>query len=144
MPKFSGSFSGKATQQSALAPKDRPNHELLILEVNGPQQSSDPKWKDSKITYWEVADLVEGSGTHRGYFVNVHADGDTDLGTYEGKVKTAGGQTTIEGTWAITSGTGKLKGITGKGAYKGRMLSPTEVENTWEGAYEIAAAKAAG
>jgi hypothetical protein len=57
---------------------------------------------------------------------------------FEGKVKTAGGQVTIEGKWKYVDGTGLFKGVTGGGTYKGRMTSPTEVENTWEGTYELA------
>ena len=91
------------------------------------------------VTYWGTADLVGGSGPQRGYFVDVHANGDRDIGTFEGKVKTAGGQVTIEGTWKYSDGTGQFKGLTGGGTYKGRMTSPTEVENTWEGTYQLAA-----
>ena len=50
-----------------------------------------------------------------------------------------GGQVTIEGTWKFAGGTGKLEGLTGGGSYKGQMTSPVEVENTWEGKYQIAA-----
>jgi hypothetical protein len=139
MTKFSGSFSGKATSQATIALEDVPNHELHLATITGLQKSSDEKWKDSRITYGDVSDLVGGNGTQRGYFVNVHANGDRDIGTFEGKVKTAGGQVTIEGTWEYTDGTGQFKGITGGGTYKGRMTSPTEVENTWEGTYQLAA-----
>jgi len=71
--------------------------------------------------------------------VNVHSNGDRDTGTFEGKVITADGQVTIEGTWKYVDGTGMFKGLEGGGTYKGRMTSPTEVENTWEGTYELAA-----
>ena len=139
MTKFSGSFSGTATSQATIALEYVPNHELHLATITGLQKSSDEKWKDSRITYGDVSDLVGGNGTQRGYFVNVHANGDRDIGTFEGKVKTAGGQVTIEGTWEYTNGTGQFKGITGGGTYKGRMTSPTEVENTWEGSYQLAA-----
>jgi hypothetical protein len=139
MPNFSGSFSGKATSQATIALEDVPNHEMHLATITGHQKSSDDNWKDSRITYGDVSDLVGGNGTQRGYFVNVHANGDRDIGTFEGKIKTAGGQVTIEGTWKYTDGTGQFKGLTGGGTYKGRMTSPTEVENTWEGSYQLAA-----
>ena len=139
MPNFSGSFSGRATSQTTIALEDIPNHDLNLLEVRGIQKTSDVNWKDAKITYWGTADLVDGNGPQRGYFVDVHANGDRDIGTFEGKVKTAGGQVTIEGTWKYSDGTGQFKGLTGGGTYKGRMTSPTEVENTWEGTYQLAA-----
>ena len=78
-----------------------------------------------------------GNGSQRGYFVNEHADGDRDFGTFEGKISTAGGQVTIEGSWKFVDGTGKYKTITGSGTYKGRMTA-AEVENTWQGTYQLA------
>lgn len=139
MPNFSGSFFAKVTSLTSVSLEDIPNHEIHLLTISGLQKSSDENWKDSRINYWDVGDLVGGNGSQRGYFVNVHANGDRDIGTFEGKVKTAGGQVTIEGTWKYTDGTGQFKGITGGGTYKGRMTSPTEVENTWEGSYQLAA-----
>jgi len=56
---------------------------------------------------------------------------------------TAQGLTTLEGTWRAISGTGKFKGMKAQGTYKGRMTSPSEVEMSWEGHYELAASKAA-
>lgn len=139
MPNFSGSFSGKVTSQTVVSVEDVPNHEMHLATITGLQRSSDEMWTDSRINYCDLSDLVGGNGTHRGYFVNVHPNGDRDIGTFEGKVKTAGGQVTIEGTWKYTDGTGQFKGITGGGTYKGRMTSPNEVENTWEGTYQLAA-----
>jgi len=139
MPNLSGSFSGRATSQSTIALHDVSNHDLNLLEVRGVQKSPDEKWNNSKITYWGTADLIAGNGAQRGYFVNEHSDGDRDFGTFEGRIATPGGQVTIEGAWNFTGGTGKFKGLTGSGSYKGRMTSPVEVENTWEGKYQIAA-----
>jgi hypothetical protein len=138
MQTFSGSFSARANSQSVISLEDVPNHELHLVTIAGLQKTSDANWKDSRITYWATSDLVGGSGTQRGYFVDVHPNGDRDIGTFEGKVVTAAAQVTIEGTWKYTGGTGMFKGLTGSGTYKGRMTSPMEVENTWEGKYELA------
>jgi hypothetical protein len=139
MPNVSGSFSGRATSQSTIALDDISNHDLNLLEVRGVQKSPDEKWNNSKITYWGTADLIAGNGPQRGYFVNEHADGDRDFGTFEGRIASSGEQVTIEGDWKFTGGTGKFKGLTGGGRYKGRLTSPVDVENTWEGTYQIAA-----
>ena len=104
MPNFSGSFSGRATSQTTIALEDIPNHDLNLLEVRGVQKTSDDNWKDAKITYWGTADLVDGNGPQRGYFVDVHANGDRDIGTFEGKVKTAGGRSRSRArgnTWTV-------------------------------------------
>src|ERR1700757_3361065 len=139
MPNVSGSFSGRATSQSTITLQDTSNHDLNLLEVRGVQKSSDENWNNSKITYWGTADLIAGNGPQRGYFVNEHSDGERDFGTFEGRIATSGSQVIIEGVWKFTGGTGKLKALTGGGSYKGRMTSAMEVENTWEGPYEIAA-----
>ena len=139
MPDCSGSFSGIATSQTTISLPDVSNHDLSLLEVRGVQKSTDHNWDNAKITYWGTADLIAGNGPQRGYFVNEHADGDRDFGTFEGKIVTTGGEVTIEGMWKYTGGTGNFQGLTGGGSYKGRMTSATEVENTWEGTYELAA-----
>jgi hypothetical protein len=139
MPNLTGSFKGRDVLQTRVATEDVPNHELNLMQVKGLQKSSDPRWDNAKLTYTATADLVDGHGAQRGYFVNEHTDGDRDFGSFEGKITTADGQVTIEGTWRFTAGTGKLAGITGGGSYKGRLTSPTEVENNWEGTYQLAA-----
>jgi hypothetical protein len=97
------------------------------------QKSADPNWNNSALTYVAISDLVDGKGTQHGYFVNVRADGDRDLGTFEGKVTTVNGMRTLEGTYQETGGTGKFKGITGKSAFKTRMTSPRDAEATYQG-----------
>ena len=139
MPDCSGSFSGRTTSQTTISLPDAFNHDLSLAEVRGVQKSTDENWDNAKITYWGTADLIAGNGPQQGYFVNEHAEGDRDFGTFEGRIVTASGEVTIEGAWKYTGGTGNFEGLTGGGTYKGRMTSPTEVENTWEGKYELAA-----
>jgi hypothetical protein len=31
-------------------------------------------WNNSKTTYWGVTDLLDGKGSQRGYYNNIHAD----------------------------------------------------------------------
>jgi hypothetical protein len=139
MSSFSGSFSGKASSQTIVYLNDVPNHELHLNEIGGSQKSTDDKWNNAKITYWSTLDLISGNGSQRGYFLNEHEDGDSDSGSFEGKVTTtAKGEVTLEGTWKYSGGTGKLKGLTGGGTYKGRLTAPTQVEMTWDGAYQLA------
>lgn len=144
MPAFSGSFSGSVRVQTTVSLPHQPNHVLNLAEISGKQKSSDEKWNGSAITYWGVADLVDGKGTQRGHFVNVHSDADRDWGTFEGKVTTSGNQVTVEGTWQTIGGSGEFKGVTGDGTFKTRMSSPTDVEASWRGTYELAGAKAQG
>lgn len=142
MPSISGSFSGKLAKQFGLPLDDQPNHQIVIAEVNGTQNSPDPLWNNSKITYWGVNDLIDGEGTQIGYFNNVHPDEGRDWGTFEGKVTAAAGTMTVEGTFKFIGGDGQYRGITGGGTFKTVAKSETEVEATWDGAYELAKAQA--
>jgi len=139
MPSISGSFSAHVTAETTLFPDDQPNHQLQIAEIHATQKSPDPNWNNSQLIYHGVTDLVAGIGTQHGYYVNEHADGDRDCGAFEGKVTMAGDQAMIDGTFTFTSGTGKFKGIRGNGNFKGRQISPTEIEMNWTGTYEVAA-----
>ena len=141
MPSITGSFSGRITQQSALPLNDQPNHAMSIAEISGTQKSADPLWNNASITYWGVTDLLDGQGTQHGYYNNVHADGGRDYGMFEGKVTTAGGGMTVEGTYKFAGGDGEYRGITGGGNFKTVMKSETELEATWDGNYELARAQ---
>jgi hypothetical protein len=143
MPNISGSFSAYVTAETTLFPDDQPNHQVQLAEIHATQKSADPDWNNARLTYQGFTDIVSGNGMQQGYYVNEHADGDRDCGTFEGRVTTAGGQPTIEGTFTITHGTGKFKGIRGQGTFKGRQISPTEIEMSWTGAYEVAASRVA-
>jgi len=143
MPSISGSFSGRITTQSGLPLSDQPNHELGLAEVTGTQSSEDPLWNDAKITYWGITDLLDGRGSQTGYYNNIHADGDQERGTFEGKVTATDGQMVVEGTWQITGGNGKYQGASGSGSFRTVAKSQTEVEATWTGSYELAKAQSA-
>ena len=143
MPSLSGSFSGLVRSQSAIVIPDQPGHAIMLAEVVGTQKSADPLWNDSSLFYAAVTDVVNGAGTQRGYYVNTHADGDVDSGTFEGRVTTVNGILTVEGTYQNTGGSGKFKGSTGSGTFTTRLISPNEVEATHQGTYQLAGAAAA-
>ena len=148
MPNYSGSFTAKVTSQSFLGLSEhgpgQSYQQLVLTQITGPQQSADPMWNDAQLTYWSVADLMNGSGHQEGYWVNQHADGDRDWGTFEGRVISHVSQVYTEGTFKTTGGTGKFAGITGTGTYKGTFSSPTELHGSWAGSYQLGAAIAAG
>jgi hypothetical protein len=117
--------------------QDTPDHDMSVIEVSGPQTSSDPLWNNATVFYWGAADLIAGTGTQTGHFMNRRPNGDIDRGTFQGKITTAGGVVTMEGDWQYTGGTGTFSGISGGGTYKGRITSPTEVQVNWEGTYQL-------
>ncbi len=142
MPSITGSFSGKITKQFAMPLTDQPNHEMSIVEVSGTQKSPDPLWNNSKVVYWGITDLLDGKGSQRGYYNNVHPDKGRDWGTFEGKVTTAGGGVTVEGAFKFTGGDGQYLGVKGGGKFNTVLKSETDLECTWEGNYELARAQA--
>jgi hypothetical protein len=142
MPAFSGSFSGTIRTQTIISVPDQPDHSLGLGEVSGTQNSTDPKWHNSKINYWATTDALRSQGMQRGYFMNDHGSAGLDRGTFEGKVSVVAGQPVVEGKWQYTGGEGSFAGITGGGTFKTRLTSPTTLEATWEGAYELAGARA--
>ena len=137
---LSGSFSGSIRTQSVISLKDQPDHSLGVAEISGTQSSSDPKWNNATITYWGTTDMQGTQGTQRGYFVNDHGAAGHDRGTFEGNVSVAAGQAVVEGKWQYTGGAGSFAGIRGGGTFKSKLTSPTTVEASWQGTYELAGA----
>ena len=137
MSKITGSFSGRANWQTAVPLPHAPGRVMSLGEISGPQTCDDPDWEGVTITYWGSADLHNGSGPQSGHWVNNHPNGDQDYGVFEGRITTSGSQTIMEGTFTYTGGTGKFASIRGGGTYKGHFPSADQVENTWEGEYEL-------
>lgn len=137
MGQFSGSFEGEIVSQTTAAITDEPAHVFNLGQVAGQQTSTDERWNGADIVYWGVADLIAGSGSQRGYFVNTADNGDRNWGTFEGQVTTSGDQTTLDGQWQFGGGTGEFEGIQGGGGYRGRFVSLTGIKMEWDGEYKI-------
>ena len=137
MPTITGRFSGAVTAQSAVAIPDHPLHALVIAAVCGQQTSDDANWDKAKLTYYGMGDLVNGAGLQSGYFHNDHINGDTTDGSFEARVSMNGYGSKVEGTWTLTSGTGKYSGITGGGTFQARSINPITVDMTWDGEYSL-------
>jgi hypothetical protein len=139
MPNLAGSFSGKSSVQTSISCHDIPEHKISIMELSCPLIGSEDNWQDAQITLWGTADLIQGFGPLRGYFAIEHPNGDSDCGTYDGHLAVVNRQVIMEGTWRYTHGTGQFASISGNGRYKGRMISASQVEISWQGNYQIAA-----
>ena len=121
--KISGTVQcGKPDQEHALDVGDRPNHSLMISKGKctwtKPMKIAGTQTKEDDGTNF---DEVNGDTTKgHGYVVGTMDNGDKmyvsiqSSGTMkDGKMQGA------HGTFALTGGTGKLKGIKGKGTFKG-------------------------
>ena len=119
--------SKQLISQNTVYPGDVPNHQLVqVVRLNSYTASSDPDWKDAEQMVYAQDDQIAGSGTHKGTYVIFHKDGDKSYGTFAVTHKTTvkeGGawESTYEGKYQYTGGTGKFKNIKGSGTYKGKV-----------------------
>lgn len=125
---------------------DKPGHAMIVdkstCSWSKPMDIGGMQAKDGSSTEMSEANGAKstGSGTHWGtveggdkYFVRFSGSATS---TKEGNLEAA------TGTWKYAGGTGKLKGIAGKGTYKGK--GNADGSTTWEieGEYTMPAAKA--
>jgi len=119
---------------------DRPGHAFMIgkskctwpkpMEIGGAQTKED-----------EGTNFAEVSGNNasdRGYVVMTMSSGDKCFVRYQGKsILKDGALQSYEGTWSFTGGTGKMKGIKGKGTYKGKGAADGSASTEIEGDYQL-------
>jgi hypothetical protein len=138
--KVSGTVQcGKPDQQSALDVADRPHHSFMIGQGKcswaQPMEIAGAKSKDDSFTMFSEA---SGNSVHeRGYITDTTDTGDKYTVRVEGSMAMAGDKPTSEkGTWTFVSGTGKLKGIKGKGTFEGKA-DGDNMNISVEGEYEL-------
>jgi hypothetical protein len=131
---------GPPISRTVVSPGDDPNHELVLSIRRDTTTSSDPDLNGTEQMVYEQDDQVAGTGTHRSYFRRLFKNGDTTYGSSEGMHKTTvkedgSLETTWEGTWKQTGGTGKFKNIKGGGTYRGKATAQGS-STEWEGEVE--------
>jgi outer membrane protein assembly factor BamB len=97
----------------------------------GQHKCAVPQWNDAKLTYVGTTDSVGGQGEQRGYFHNIHTNGDTSYGTFDAKL-TMSDAPTVEGAWRFAGGTGSMTRLSGEAVGSGVMS--TARRNDWDGA----------
>lgn len=140
---IAGVISLKYNQQHALPVAGPAGPVLLLNQSTGTNRNTGKAdyMAGADATTREIADLTQGNGSHQGY-ITFAKGGDTTVSRWQGKVVTTLGAdrkpaTQFEGTWTLASGTGKYDGISGKGTYKGRLVSPTELSVEWAGEMQL-------
>jgi hypothetical protein len=131
---------GPPISRTVVSPGDDPKHELVLFIRRDTTTSSDPDWNETETMISGQDDQVAGTGPHRGYFRRLFKNGDTDYGSFEGMTKTSvkedgSLETTWEGTFKVTGGTGKFKNTKGGGTYRGKVTAQ-ESFTEWEGEVE--------
>jgi len=119
---------GPVISRTVVFPLEDPKHELATMVRRDTTTSSDPDWDGTEEIIYDQSDSVAGTGTHRGYSRRFHKNGDTTYGSFEGMHKTTkkedgSSETTWEGTWKESGGTGKFKDIKGGGTYRGKATA---------------------
>jgi hypothetical protein len=143
--KFSGTCNqGKPEPNYTLTVGDKADHSITLAKVKCIWKSGElggVALKDEDDTYTSDA---SGKTSHdKGYGVGTAANGDKYFVRFEGTTnmeKNAPVSATC--TWSFAGGTGKLKGLTGKGTCTGKFDATGAAVYDIQGDYQIGAAKA--
>ena len=133
-------FAGKPDPQQMIPVGDRPDHSLGVGQRKctwtKPQDIGGDKTKEGVST--ETADISGNNLRARGMHVTTMESGDKYFVSYQGTGAVKDGVLqSAKGTWMYTGGTGKLKGIKGKGTYN-CATSGDGVSCEIEGEYQLA------
>jgi hypothetical protein len=143
--KFSGTLQcSKAgvIEEHVIEVGDRPNHSLAISKYKctwpKPMEIAGTQSKEAIVTgSGDISGTNGSAGSERSYLTITWANGDKSYIHEQSSWKTPNG--VLEGTasWTFTGGTGKLKGIKGKGTYN--FKAEPDGSNTYEveGEYEL-------
>lgn len=139
--KTSGTVTCKPDPSSPppVALTDQPNHSFVVgkdqctwanFAVAGQQ------YKDGTST--SLNEITGDTSSFNGYHVATTTNGDTSVTKFQGSGKLKDGKPVSgEGTWSLTSGTGKLKGIKGKGTFKGAANADGSMTYQIDGEYQL-------
>ena len=140
--KISGTLQCSASgpgEQHVIEVGDRPNHSLIIgkgtctwpkpMEIAGTQTKEETGASSTEVTGTKWRD--------HGYAVITFANGDKAYASEQSSGTVKGGLIEGQGTWTFTGGTGKLKGIKGKGTYKSKTEADGSSTAEVEGEYEL-------
>ncbi|MDH4068838.1 MAG: hypothetical protein OEV30_00285 [Ignavibacteria bacterium] len=123
------SGSGQSVRLStvySVYPGDSPDHEVRYTIRHDLHTSGNPDWNNAQSILYGLLDQMGTNGTHTGYQIYTHSDGDQSFTKHSGKqsLQPAGGgkmEVHFEGTFEWTGGTGKFEYMRGSGTYKGKI-----------------------
>src|SRR6266536_956450 len=137
--KTSGTCTCKGEPATPVALTDKPNHSFAVSKAQCTWTKFEVAGLQPKEGISTDLDEITGDTTSvRGYHVATMTNGDTWVAKYQGSGKSKDGKPVSgSGTWSFTSGTGKLKGITGKGTYKGKPNADGSMTYQVDGEYSL-------
>jgi hypothetical protein len=137
--KTSGTALCKADPPAPVAVEDVPGHAFAI----GKSQCTWTKFELGGVAYKDGVsvsmDEINGDkSTSNGYNTSTLVNGDKVTAHFHGAAKVKDGKfVSGGGTWTFSNGTGKFKGIKGKGTYKGTPNADGTVAFLVEGEYSM-------
>jgi hypothetical protein len=143
--KFTGKCSqGKPDPNHVIKVDDRANHALVLGQVTCTWSGGEVAGLALKSEVdTVVSDMTGTTSRDRGYGVGTAANGDKYYVRFEGTTNYKGeAPTTATCTWTFTGGTGKLRGLTGKGTCTGAFDASGGAVFDVAGEYSIAPATA--
>jgi hypothetical protein len=132
----------KPDTQNATPVGDRAGHALVVMKGKckwtKPMEVAGVETKTGDDTVF--ADSTGTKSRDTGYHISTMANGDQFVVRFSGATTTDknGVVQAQTGTWSFVSGTGKMKGIAGKGTYKGKGADDGSVTTDVEGEYQMA------
>ena len=137
--KTSGTCTCKAEPPSPVALTDKPNHSFAVSKAQCTWTKFEVAGLQPKDGISTDLDEITGDTTSvRGYHVATMTNGDVWVAKYQGSGKSKDGKPVSgSGTWTFSSGTGKLKGIKGKGTYKGTPNADGSMTYQVNGEYSL-------
>jgi hypothetical protein len=137
--KTSGTCTCKGEPPSPVALTDKPNHSFAVSKAQCTWTKFEIAGLQPKDGVSTDLDEITGDTTSvRGYHVATMTNGDTFVAKYQGSGKSKDGKPVSgSGTWTFTSGSGKLKGIKGKGTYKGKPNADGSMTYQIDGGYSL-------
>jgi len=143
--KISGTLScAKPDPEYLVDIGDREGHVFVLAKSacswTRPMQIAGVNTKDSHDV--NVVDGDDANSDSNGYEVSNMANGDKIFIRFAGTDKSINGKPLSTGTWRYIGGTGKFKGIRGKGTYKGRPDASGNYVSEIDGDYTLPANKA--
>ena len=139
--KISGTLQcAKADPVYTIPVGDRPDHVFSISKTkctwSTPLEMAGVAAKDYEYTAFN--DISGSRARARSAGIGTMANGDRCFVVAQGPgTLKEGVLQTLEGTWSYTGGTGKLKGLKGKGTYKGKAAPDGTSTSEIEGEYQL-------
>lgn len=136
----SGVVTCKPDPGTPVAISDKPNHFFAVGREQCGWTGFDVAGLQSKTGVSTSLQEITGDSLVlvRGYHVSTMSNGDTTTARFQGSAKMKDGKLVSgSGTWTYVGGTGKLKGIKGKGTFKGTPLADGSVSYKVAGEYRL-------